>query len=323
MHSLLPTLYQRTLLDVYRHNNLRTYGQVRASHALAAPLPFVLYSDAYDHRSYVRGIVTCGLSGTLWQPEVRDCDTVEELLRRLQTAVCSPQTLVNAWYLRNFPWRQIHSDANNRGELMPGYKAVEESVRQLFRLRMSLIPYLYSAFAEYHSTGKPPFRPLVMDYPTDKNTWSVDDEYMMGDSLLVAPMFTGEKQRSVYLPLGTWVSFYDGQAYEGGKRHEIAMGIERIPIFVRDGSLLPLAAPIEHVGTDTVFDITVHVYGANPRPFTLYGDDGITFDYEHGQQNRTVLTWNPSGHGKEERSGTYPVQRYNVVGWKTYGTPAR
>ena len=124
MHSLLPVLYQRTLTDVYKRNNIRTYGQVRATHALAAPLPFVLYSDAYDHRSYVRGIVTCGLSGTLWQPEVRDCDSVEELYRRLQTAVCSPQTLVNAWYLRNFPWRQIHKDENNRGVMMPGYEKV-------------------------------------------------------------------------------------------------------------------------------------------------------------------------------------------------------
>ncbi len=321
MHSLLPTLYQDTLLEAYRRNNLRTYGQVRASQALAAPLPFVLYSDAYDHRSYVRGIVTCGLSGTLWQPEVRDCDSVEELYRRIQTAVCSPQTLVNAWYLRNFPWRQIRKDENNRGELMPGYEAVEATVKQLFQLRMSLVPYLYSAFAEYHSTGKPPFRPLVMDDAADPNTWTVDDEYMMGDSLLVAPMFTGEKSRSVYLPAGNWYSFYDGQVYEGHRKHEIAMGIERIPIFVREGAIIPLAIPVEHVAPGTVFDLTVHVYGPHPSPFTLYSDDGVSFDFERGRQSQTVLKWSPARHGEEEHSGNYPVQRYRITGWKTHGTP--
>lgn len=188
---------------------------------------------------------------------------------------------------------------------------------------MSLTPYLYSAFAEYHNIGKPPFRPLVMDYSNDPNTWSVDDEYMMGDSLLVAPMFTGEKERSVYLPTGKWYSFYDGKEYEGNKKHQITMGIERIPIFVRGGSLVPLAAPVQHISQDTVFDITVKVFGANPQPFTLYADDGITYNYEKGQNNQTVLSWNPAGRGEVKLTGKYHVQRYNIVGWEEKGEGGR
>src|ERR1700679_300383 len=91
---------------------------------------------------------------------------------------------------------------------MPDRQAVTDNVRQLLQLRMSFIPYLYSAFNEYHTTGKPPIRALVLDYPKEPKVRQIDDEFMFGDSVLVAPMFAEEPARKVYLPSGDWFDFW-------------------------------------------------------------------------------------------------------------------
>src|SRR6202012_687474 len=103
---------------------------------------------------------------------------------------------------------QIDKEKNNHGEWMPEHESVTAGIRKLLQLRMSFVPYLYSAFNEYHTTGKPPIRALVLDWPHDKNVRQIDDEFMFGDSVLVAPMFAGDTNRSVYLPAGDWYDFW-------------------------------------------------------------------------------------------------------------------
>ncbi|MEY8355545.1 TIM-barrel domain-containing protein [Lachnospiraceae bacterium 54-53] len=102
MHNGIGLLYQNLLNNIYRKKNLRTYSQVRASGALAAPLPFVLYSDLYNHRDFIRGIATSGFSGLLWSPEVRSCENGIDFLRRIQTVIFSAQAL-----LPSGPWSLI------------------------------------------------------------------------------------------------------------------------------------------------------------------------------------------------------------------------
>lgn len=315
MHALLGPLYQQTLLEVLKRHNLRTYGLARAGHALAGPLPYAIYSDAYGDRDYVRALAKCGFSGILWTPEVRDARSVEELFRRMQAVILSPQAVINCWYMRNPPWLQIDRDKSNRGELMPDHEKVTDGIRRLLQLRMRLIPYLYAAFAEYREHGTPPFRALALDYPQDANTWSLDDEFLVGPSLLAAPLFAGESKRSVYLPEGEWIDFWTHERFAGGRKVEISKGLEQFPLFVKAGSLLPLAEPVEHVAPDTCFAVTVHVFGADPAPFTLYEDDGTTWDFEKGKQNRVELRWTPAG-GQVRRTGGYAGRRYDVVGWE-------
>ncbi|HOX40207.1 MAG TPA: glycoside hydrolase family 31 protein [Candidatus Brocadiia bacterium] len=319
MHCLIGVLYQRVLADIFRRNGLRTFGQVRASHALAAPLPFVLYSDHYDHRDYVRGLTTCGFGGVLWQPEVRSCDSIEELYRRIQTCVFSPQAVVNAWFLALPPWRQINTEKNCRGELLPNHEEVQNACRELFRLRMSLVPYLYSAYARYCYEGVPPVRAIVMDYPGDTGTFYLDNEYMLGDSLLVAPLFAGQKKREVYLPEGDWHCFLSGKRFPGKQKRAIEAPPEQIPVFVKSGSLIPLAKPVEHIKLDTCFEITVKAFGDDCADFVLYEDDGVTTEFEKGKQNRVTLSWNPAGGGNVRREGGYDGVRYKVVAWEKTG----
>lgn len=317
MHSLLGVLYQQTLLSPYRKAGLRTYGQIRSSHALAAPYPFVLYSDLYEHRQYVRSLLTSGFSGLLWEPEVRKCDSLEDLVRRLQTSVLSPQAVVDAWFLPHPPWKQVNREKNRRGEFMSNWQDAEAFCRRLLELRMSLIPYLYSAFVKYHEIGAPPVRALVLDWPNDVKTYDIDDEYMLGDLLLVAPLFTGQKERSVYLPAGEWFCFWTNEKYEGGKEYRVRLRTEEPPIFVKGNSILPLAKPVEWIDKDTCFDITAFTHGNPCRDFTLYEDDGVSLAFESGEQNALVLSQSPEQGGKATRTGSFTGTRYRVSAWQS------
>jgi alpha-D-xyloside xylohydrolase len=315
MHSLLGVLYQQTMLEPFQTRNQRTWGLVRNSQALAAPLPYVIYSDSYDHRCYVRGLANEGFSGLLWVPEVRDASSLDDLYRRIETVIFSPQALINTWYMKLPPWQQINRDRSNAGEIMPEHVEATAIVKHLFELRMSLVPYLYSAFNEYRLTGTPPVRALVMDYPADPKTYAADDEFLFGPAMLVAPLFAGEEKRNVYLPAGKWHDFWTDEEFAGGREIEVTKPANQIPLFVKDNSLIPLAAPVQHITKDTVFDLTVKVYGKNPGPFVLFEDDGESNDYLAGKQTQVTLQWSGLA-GHVDRTGSYAgPARYQVSKW--------
>lgn len=328
MHSLFGVLYQRLFASLYRKAGRRTLGQVRSSHALAAPLPFILYSDLYHHRDYIRALVNSGFCGILWSPELRQAESGEDLVRRVQTNVFSAHALVNAFQVRNPPWLQFDMDKNNADVLLQDSADLERLVRRFFELRMSFIPYLYAAFARYRFEGLPPVRALVMDWPDDPAVRSIDDQWMFGDSVLVAPLFAGEKARKVYLPHGSsasvrggstpvgWFDFWTGTPYEGGRTYEIAADLERIPLFVRAGALLPLAKPVEFVRPDTVFEVSVTAYGDRCDDAVLFEDDGETYAYERGAANRVILSWDAGKGGSVRREGGWDGRRYEVKEWK-------
>ena len=316
MHTLLGVLYQRTLNAVFEDKNLRSFNAVRASHAFAAPLPFVLYSDLYGHADFIRGVANAGFSGLLWTPEVRQCDSNEDLLRRLQTAVFSPMALVNAWMVPNPPWYQVDYGKNRAGELLENREELIAQTRALFELRMSLIPYIYSAFARYHFDGIPPFRALVMDYPDDEATFSIDDQYLTGDSILVAPLVAGQRGRDVYLPRGTWCNLFTGDRYSGAEHYHFNADPETMLVFVREGTILPWAEPRTSVGADPRFRITAYCYGNSCGDAELFEDDGHSGNYGHGHFNRVVLKQGPGGV-TVERTGTYGGRMYELVGYAT------
>jgi alpha-D-xyloside xylohydrolase len=317
-HSLFGINYQEAIDAIYRKRNQRAYHGVRNSHALAAPYPFVLYSDLYEHQDFIRGVVNCGFSGLLWSPEVRHATTAEDLIRRLQTVVLSPQALINAWYIKNPPWKQWDTPQNNADVFAAGWQAVESACRDILKLRMQFIPYLYAAFMQYHRKGVPPFRALVMDSPSDPNTWKIDDQYMMGDRVMVAPVVAGMTQRKVYLPAGAWFDFWSGVRYEGGTTITCDVPLSIIPVFVKDGAVLPLAMPALHTDDPAGFALTARVYGDGSLPITLYEDDGVSLDAERGAFNTVQLSWDAAGqHGELTRQGSTDCPRYHVTSWQT------
>lgn len=312
MHCLFGQRYQDAITSVFDSRKMRTYGLVRSSGALAAPYPYAVYSDLYDHPQFIRALVNSGFSGLLWTPELRDARDSEDLVRRLQTVVMSPVALLNAWYIRNPPWKQVKRSANNAGQFDPGWEETEDRCRKLIELRMRLLPYLHAAFVRYHREGLPPFRALVMDHPDDPQTWSVDNQYMMGESILVAPVIAGQQERSVYLPQGEWFDYWTGKRHSGKQRIQVRPALEEIPFFVKEGTLLPLADPTPHTGDPASWRLTILVYGNYAASARLYEDDG-SFE---PTLSEVQLSWDPKRRaGSVKRLGGVAGPRYEVTRW--------
>lgn len=316
MRQIFGLLYQKVIWDEYKKDNKRTMLEVRASHLFAAPYGAAIYSDMYDHNDYVNMIVNSGFSGVNWSPEVRETKSEADLIRRMQTTLMSSHMVVDCWFLKNLPWYQFDEKKNNNGEFLPDYKELELKAKKLIELRMSLIPYLYAAYARYHFEGTPPFRALVMDYPADQNVWKINTQYMMGDNVMCAPFVDGKSERDIYFPSGRWYDFNTNKTYEGGKKYKITITLDELPMFVKEGTILPLAKPVEFVTPETTFDITCRVYGKPGKPMRLFEDNSFSFDFEKGKFSWVDLAWNGK-KGSLKRSGSYKKKLYTVTGWET------
>lgn len=324
MTQLYGYFYQRALFEPFKARNLRTWSDVRATTALAAPLPFNLYSDAYTFDQYLRQLVNASFTGLLWSPEVRDSASLDELLNRLVLSAFAPQMCLDMWFMPHPVWEQYDRAKNKANQLLPEaeQKAVAERIRSIVDQRYILLPYLYSAFQRYHNEGLPPVRSLLLEFPKDKRLRDVDDAFMFGDSLLAAPFLGETASRKVRLPRGTnWYELKTQRWHRGGSIVTVSGSPGEMPLFVKENSLLPLAEPVQQVGPSTVFKITVKAFGKNPAPFTLFEDDGTTFDFESGAVNRLVLTWTPPEGGNVERTGRFSGRRYEIVRWESVGGP--
>jgi alpha-D-xyloside xylohydrolase len=302
MHSLFGLRYQMALWNEFRKRGLDTYSLVRSSGALATPYPFVLYSDLYNHRDFIRALANAGFSGLLWCPEVRDAVSEEDLIRRLQSVVFSPLAMVNGWYIKNPPWKQLNRKLNNQDQLMENWEKLEARCREIVGWRVQLIPYLRSAFQRYCEDGTPPFRALVLDAPKDEKLLKVDDQYMIGDRMMVAPLFAGEPERKVVLPAGNWHDFWTGEALEGGTELTVAAETEKIPVYVKAGSLVPWADAGLNVQDPAAHQLTIRVYGDGSMAWSL------------NEEKETLrLSWSGSSGRVEGHSG------YKVNAWQRIG----
>ena len=280
---------QRTTAELYEKRNQRTFGLVRASNAGASAFPYVIYNDYYSHQDFITALINSGFCGVLWTPEVRNSKSGEEWLRRFQSVVFSPMAMINAWSSGTKPWT---------------FPEVAEQVKEYAMLRMRMIPYWYTEFARYHFDGIPPFRAVnlepgfnpeegssteVKNTNLDDNPYleaiskEIKDQYMAGEYLLVAPMFTGQTQRTVLLPKGDWYDFYTGEYVGNGERITVTPGLDRIPVFVKDGAIIPMMEPMLHAPkAGQKFNLEIRHYGKANGTYRLYDDDGETFDYKKG-----------------------------------------
>ena len=161
------------------------------------------------------------------------------------------------------------------------------------RLRYALFPYIYSMAGWTTQRDYTMMRPLVMDFPADRTARELPDEYMFGPALLVAPI-TQYKQRArpVYLPASAqWFDYWTGRPAASGRISADAP-LDRIPVFVRAGSIIPYAPPMQYIGEKPSDPTTLYVYAGASGSFTLYEDQGTTFDYQKGAFTQIPIHWN-------------------------------
>ena len=160
----------------------------------------------------------------------------------------------------------------------------EEIIRKYIQLRYQWLPQLYTLFKEAHETGVPIMRPLVMEYPEDENTYNLNDQFMIGDNVIVAPILKpSDEYRVVYLPEGEWYDYWTGEKWIGGKRHLVHAPLDTMPIYVLAGSAIA-HGPVRMTTEEKETERTIHIYFQPDREysFKMYEDDGITFNYENG-----------------------------------------
>jgi alpha-D-xyloside xylohydrolase len=187
------------------------------------------------------------------------------------------------------------------------------------QLRYRLMPYIYSLAWQVTSAGYTIMRPMVFDFQNDANVYGIKDQFMFGPALLVNPVTAmGATNRSVYLPSGTWYDFWTASTVTGGSKMTADAPLSQMPVYVRAGSILPMGPMIQYA-TQSIDPLEIRVYKGQDATFTLYEDEGDTYDYESGKYSTIKFSWSESAKqltiGAPE--GSYPgmpaTRTFNVV----------
>jgi alpha-glucosidase len=180
---------------------------------------------------------------------------------------------------------------------------IEDICRRYIQLRYQLLPYLYNLFHEAAQTGAPIMRPLVWHYPKDAATFNLNDQFLLGPDLLVAPVITpGISARAVYLPKGTWYRWRADasgiESYEGPMHLVADAPLEELPLFVRGGAIIPMWPVAPHTGAIERSALRLHVWPGKGQ-LDFYEDDGRTRAYERGPEGSrtTPFQVNMTGAG--------------------------
>jgi len=197
-------------------------------------------------------------------------------------------------------------------------KYYEDIIRKYLKLRYQLLPFLYTTLEESHRTGVPPFRPLLLNYQDDTATYNLDDQFMIGTDLLVAPVVKPDlTSRLVYLPRGTWYDYWTGKSYAGGTAYRVEAPLEKVPMFVRGGAIISLGPEMNYTSEKPSSPVTFAIYPdeKGSATVTLYEDDGLSPGYRRGVFRRTTVNVERSGGGYvanvSQPVGTYRPQARN------------
>ena len=232
---------------------------------------------------------------------------------------------------------------------------VYDAIERMIRLRYRLLPYLYSTAWQVTSNNDSYMRPLFADFASDKKVWNMTDEFMFGRSILAAPIvdpqyteekiirtdamtgwdhkevksegvkseklnWTATKTATKYLPKGAaWYDFWTGKKYAGGQNVTLETTLDRVPMFVRAGSIVPMGPEMQYVGEKSWDNLELRVYPGADGQFTLYEDEGDNYNYERGAYSTIIIKWNERSHSLTigERQGSFKgmlqQRRFTIV----------
>jgi alpha-glucosidase (family GH31 glycosyl hydrolase) len=297
--------------------NERPFALHRNGHAGMQRFAAFLWSgDVYTTwetlRTHVSVAINTGLSGIpYWGTDiggfVPTAEYTGELhVRWFQFGAFCPLFRAHgrSWHLR-LPWGWNTGELGPNEIVTPNYSGaanpgpselrnaeVEPICRKYLELRYRLMPYLYSAVRDTTRSGLPIMRSLWLHYPDDAVAVARGDEYLWGRDMLVAPVTEkGATSRALYLPRGTWYDFWTDEKIDGGREIQRAVDLATTPLYVRAGAILPLGPVRQHTGEKVDAPLELRVYPGANGTFSLYEDDGQTFDYRKGEWMGIAMTW--------------------------------
>ena len=236
-------------------------------------------------------------------------------------------------------WRELQTRWNELGVFVPLYRTHGQwPLREVWniapenhpaykaivwydRLRYRLMPYLYSMAGAVHFNDYTMMRALVMDFNGDSNVYDIKDQWMFGPSLMACPVTQYKaRTRSVYLPKQTgWYDFYTNKHYAGGETITADAPLERIPVYVPEGSIIPFGPEIEYTDEKPAELINLYVYAGRNGKFTLYEDEGTNYNYEQGKYATIDFAYDNAhrtltiGNRKGSFNGMLNNRRFNIV----------
>jgi alpha-D-xyloside xylohydrolase len=246
------------------------------------------------------------------RPNEKDLEEWRELMTRwYQFGAFVPLFRVHG----QFPFREIYNIAP---EGHPAY----QSMLYYNKLRYRLLPYIYSLAGSAYHNNYTIMRGLPMDFGKDTAVRNIGDQFLLGPSLMVNPVYNYQQRtREVYLPKGQgWFDLYSGKRYEGGQRVKADAPFETMPVYVKEGSIIPFGPALQYTDEKPADTITLYVYTGKNATFQLYEDGGTTYDYEKGSFSNIPISWDEATKTLTigDRKGSFPgmlTQRtFRVVG---------
>tara|TARA_R110002012_G_scaffold34820_5_gene100052 strand:+ start:44287 stop:46686 length:2400 start_codon:yes stop_codon:yes gene_type:complete len=290
LHNLFPLAYAKAPYEKFEnYNNQRGMNHTREGYAGIQRYPFIFAGDWPSEWQYFEPVIKAGLNIGLsgvsnWAHCMGGFEHVadpELYIRWTQFGLLSPIAHLFGMEHPNYkePW-------NYGEEALAIFKKYNE-------LRYRLNPYLYSAMYQNHINGSPLMRALVLDYQNDNNVYTITDQYLLGNDLMVCPVTTkGAQTRVVYFPEGNWINFWTKEKYEGKQYVNILCPLDEMPIFIKEGAIIATQPLEQTLGVKTPTTINLDIYANANGKFALYDDDGKSLKYQ--QENFSLTTFSLS-----------------------------
>jgi len=235
------------------------------------------------------------------------------------------------------PIFRVHGTRTTNENELWSYGAEAQRILTAYdRIRYRLMPYIYSLAWMVTHNGYTLMRPLVMDFPSDGQTVNIGDQFMFGPAILVNPVTEqGAAIRHLYLPKGKWIDFWTGASVQGGNSIDADAPLDRLPLYIRAGSILPMGPDLQYSTEKTADPIELRIYPGADGDFTIYEDENDNYNYEKGGYALIPLHWDDAARKLTigDRSGRFPgmlekrsfhivfVQEHHGVGGDTTPKP--
>lgn len=259
MHNLYPLLYNQAVFEITQEIHGEEQGIIWARSAWAGSQRYPVHwagdpdVDYYGLISTIRSGLSMGLSGfPFWSHDVGgfNAPAIPHVYARWMQVGCFTSHIRAHGHVTREPW-----DFGDE---------VRDISRKYLNLRYQLLPYILTQAVDCAKKSLPMFRALVIEYINDRNVWGIDDQYLFGNSFLVAPILSETNERRIYLPKGNWSDYWNGELIQGGQWIHVHAPLDILPLYIRENSIIPMGPIMQYVGEKALSPLTLDCYPTAP-----------------------------------------------------------